>query len=290
MFMKRIEEPVLESAPLARWVAERLCRTRTASRQSCSGYHGFWQYLRLLGIVTTPTDHVEFLSAALAPAAAGHRRIRILVSGAVDYSMLACLIHSCDEFADITVIDICDTPLFLNQWYARRAGRFIRTLREDIMKHREAASYDVICAHSFLSQFPLPRRRRLVASWRELLRPGGKVITVNRIRAGSSGAFRYSRAQAEALRAAVLREAGKWRDRLDLSPEELALHACNFAKTRRIHPVASDAEMKALFEGAGFVVDHLSSNVLRAGGPLHWSAHSRDAVYANLVARRPARG
>jgi len=288
--MTRIEEPVLESAPLARWVAERLCRTRTASGQSCSGYHGFWQYLRLLGFVTTPADHVEFLSAALAAATVGRKRARILVSGAVDYSMLACLIQSCSDVADITVIDICDTPLFLNQWYARRAGRFIHTLREDVLKHGEAASYDVICAHSFLSQFSLPRRRRLVARWRELLRPGGRVITVNRIRAGSSGAFRYSRVQAEALRAAVVREAGKWGERLDLSPEDLALHAGTFAKTRRIHPIGSDEEMKALFEGAGFVVDHLSSNVLRAGGPLHWSAHSREAVYANLVARRPTRG
>ena len=45
---------LLESAPLARQMAPRLCRRDSATGESCAWIHGLWQYLRLLGLASTP--------------------------------------------------------------------------------------------------------------------------------------------------------------------------------------------------------------------------------------------
>lgn len=287
--MEHLEEPLLESAPLARRLAAQLCKDPETGRD-CSPMHGVWQYLRLLGLVTTPADHRDFIKDAFAEAAPANEQIKVLISGAVDYSMQAHVLWACGlcrADPNITVVDVCDTPLWLNDWYARRLGRSIDGIRQDVRAYIADAPYDVVCTHSFLSQIPASDRPTLLARWRQLLRPGGRVITVNRIRAGSdAGPFTYSDAQIKALREAVLVRAGQWHDRLDLGPGELADNAVLYARQRRIFPVSSPDAIAALFTQAGFALDHLSS-AAATPGPLHSSAASTEAVYAKVVARRP---
>jgi SAM-dependent methyltransferase len=288
--MNAPEEPLLESAPIARRLAPRLCLSDPATSADCSPVHGTWQYLRILGFVTTPHDHAVFLRDALAQAAPAGRGSRVLISGAMDYSMLAHVWWAHDlrrTAADVTVMDICETPLHLNRWYAERAGRAIHSARADVMEFSATPPFDVICTHSLLSQFEPPRRRELVERWHRLLQPGGRVITVNRLRPGAGGAsFTYSDAQVEALRDDIIRRAAPLQGRLGLDPEVLARDAVSYARHRRIHPVASCDELAGLFGQAGFVVEHLSSATV-VPGPLHASATSSDALYAHLVARRP---
>lgn len=108
------EEPLGLSAPLARELAQRLCRA-DPTRGSCAWYHGFWQYVRLLDFGTTPRDHADFYrEALLGPISAGDRRI--LVSGTADYAMPACILWIgglAGVKPDLTVLDICPTPLRL---------------------------------------------------------------------------------------------------------------------------------------------------------------------------------
>lgn len=290
--MAHVDEPVVESAPLAHWIAERLCRTDPATGESCAWYHGFWQYLRALDLATTPAHHADFLRDAFQMAAGERSRLRVLISGAIDYSMLAHVLWACGlngVTPEVTVVDICDTPLFLNHWYARRVGCRIRSFRSDVLDHPAEAAYDVVCTHSLLGQFAPARRHELVARWRQALRPGGRVITVNRIRpAGGTGPVGFSSQQARALREAVMRLSPQQREQLEILPDELVRGAELYAARRRPYPIRSREDLAVLFEEAGFTLEHLSCAPLAAA---HATAVSGPTIaggaeYAHIVARR----
>lgn len=291
--MAQIEEPLLESAPLARRMAPELCRRDPATGDSCAWDHGYWQYLRMLGIATTPQYHADFFLEALNTAAGRDRHVSVLISGAMDYSMLAHVLWACgqhDVSSEITVVDICDTPLFLNHWYAHRVGCHVRTFRSNILEYDAKAAYDVVCTHALLGEFPPSGRRELMAKWRQVLKPGGRAITVNRLRPGSGlNPISFSAQQAQALRETVLRHAGRLQERLEVEPEELARGAESYAMRRRIHPVSSREEIAALFEEAGFAIEHLSCKSIAAGArePVSGPTIPSGAEYARIIARCP---
>ncbi|NJN51942.1 MAG: hypothetical protein HC809_09375 [Gammaproteobacteria bacterium] len=48
-------------------------------------------------------------------------------------------------------------------------------------RYTDFRPFDVMCTHSILTYAPIAGRQALVANWRVLLRPGGRVITVSRL-------------------------------------------------------------------------------------------------------------
>ena len=260
--METLREPLEQSAPLARDLAPRLCRTDPATGESCAWCHGIWQYLRLMGLAATPEPHAHFYSRALQSVAGASGAPRVLVSGAADYSMLAHVLASyreCGIEPAVTVVDACDTPLFLNRWYAERVAARIVCNRCDILDYTDAAPFDAVCTHSFLVQFPPEARMRLLARWRQLLRPGGAVITVTRVRT-AAGVERvgFSAEQAQAFYATVRDQAQAMRATLQVDPVEIARAAEIYMKGQRPWPVRSRAEIRELFETCGYSVDELS--------------------------------
>ena len=281
---------LLESAPLAWRLAPGLCRKDPASGESCAWVHGFWQYLRLLGLASTPGLHVNFFSDALTSLAGGRSAPRVLISGAADYSMLARVLgtyHARGLQPEITVVDRCETPLMLNRWFAERAGAEITTRLCDIFDFSEPRPYDVVCTHSFLSEFPRDRWPRLVGKWRELLRPGGAAITINRVRPGSGPApAQFTPEQADAFRAAVLEKAPTLPRAAGADPGLLAQAAETYAARRRTWPVQSREHLVALFENAGFGIESLSLGAVASGMPAGISGPTTpgSADYARIVA------
>ena len=257
------DEPLSESAPLARRMAADLCRQDPVSGEDCAWYHGIWQYLRMLDIVSAPREHGRFFSRTLEALAGDGGYGRVLVSGTADYSMYAQILHAYrkeNASCDVTVVDRCETPLFLCRWYAERQGAEVHTKAFNILDFDAAQTFDVICTHSFLGFFDPTERRRLMAKWHNLLRPGGKVVTIHRIRPASSGKLmRFTAEQAAAFRGRVSRQAEKLKDSLDISPEELVEGARIFTERLKIHPVRSREELVELFEGSGFSVEHFPS-------------------------------
>jgi SAM-dependent methyltransferase len=286
-----VEEPLLESAPLARQLARQLCRIDPATGDSCAWIHGFWQYLRMLGLASTPGLHAQFFIDALKACASGAARPRVLISGAADYSMLSLVnraFRERDVAPDITVVDQCETPLRLNCWYAERAGIGIATVHRDIFDYAEARTFDAVCTHSFFSEIPPGRWPDLLGRWRRLLRPGGVAITVNRVRPGDvAGSVGFTSAQAGAFHAAVLEKAQSlgpaWR--ADLL--ELAREAETYMTRRRTYPIRSREEIRSLFEGAGFVLDSLTCGPVTSGVRHDVSGPTTpgSADYARIVAR-----
>ncbi|HUX25976.1 MAG TPA: class I SAM-dependent methyltransferase [Burkholderiales bacterium] len=250
------------SAPLARRLAPQLCREDPATGETCAWCHGIWQYLRLMGLAAAPEHHAEFYRRAFRSVAGGKGAPRVLVSGAADYSMLAHVLASFRERGvepDVTVVDACETPIFLNRWYAEREAASVACSRADILEYACATPFDAVCTHSFLVQFSPEKRIRLLERWRQLLRPGGVVITVTRVRpmAGAERA-RFSPEQAQSFRATVLRQGKAMRVLLQVDPDELAREAELYISGQRPWPVGSRDEVRHSFEASGFSINELS--------------------------------
>ncbi len=168
---------LIECAAEARRLAPELCARDLHSHETCAWYHGFWPYLRALGIVTTPETHLAFYAETFCRFAREKGCRRILISGSADFNMLE-QVHGAFDAAGVTpeivFVDRCPTSAALGNWYAERTGRIIETHASDILAF-DAAPFDIICTHSFMGYFDDDARRKLAAKWASLLRDGGKV-------------------------------------------------------------------------------------------------------------------
>src|SRR5262245_41261183 len=181
------DDPVEEAAALAGRLAVRHCRTEPASGESCVWYHGSLLALRALGIGRggVPDDHRAFFDSTFRELANNENFKSVLVSGSADYLMPSLVLNaysSVGRFPRLTVVDICQTPLLMNSWYAARFGISINVWHGDISEYGSAELKDIICTHHFFNFFTPERRPAVVAKWRALLRPGGRLVLVNRYR------------------------------------------------------------------------------------------------------------
>ena len=288
------EEPLAESAPVSRRLAQEHCRPRPGGGETCAWYHGFWQYLRLMGLAKTSGGQATFLFETLRGLARAGESPKVLVSGSADYSMPA---HALWAYRtegarlQLAVVDLCETPLALCRWYAERQGAEMATHCRDVRDHEPSTPVDVVFTNSFLGNFDPDGRSRLFAGWRRQLRPGGKLLFTNRLRPGApETALSFDDEQARRFAEAAGQEAQARRATLDLDPDEVVRRARAYAERFRSFPVRSVDEIRRLLTDAGFVIDLLevTTNLGRPGalavsGP---SAAER-ADYARVIATRP---
>ncbi len=251
--MLSLNEPLALSAPLARRWALSHCHP---GQEGCGWYHGAWQTFRLLGLFTTISSDDDFFSRVLPPLCRTGER-SILVSGAADYALLARIVAAAagrgSTFPRVTVVDRCATPLLLNQWYARQAGVPLVVEQADILAYAPPAPFDLICTHSFLGFFPRKERTLLVDAWFRMLKPGGVVVTAQRVRPRETGEIRgYSPEECHQLgrRARDLAAAQFGAGGLDPAVVEQMAHA--YARRYTSHVIGSVAELERLFVEAGF--------------------------------------
>ena len=291
--MGTIEHLLKLSAPLAWQWAPQLCRRDPTTNEDCSHVHGVWQYLRLLGLHATIEPRRDFYLNALRAVRGTARAPRVLISGAADYSMLDLVVTAFKQeglAADITVTDLCETPLALNRWYSERISCNINTVRCDILDFGTDALFDAVCTDYFLSKFPAARRGALLEKWQSLLRPGGAVITASRLRPANEGEVaRFSPEQVNKLRATVARVSREMRTLLGVDPDELAERAAQYAVKYITHTVHTGEDVRALFEGGGFDVNHLSVETAPESGTQEVSGPTMrgDATcYLTVIAHR----
>jgi len=288
--MSQLDEPLQESAPLAWRLAPQSCRRDPVTGEDCSWYHGFWQLLRLMKLVTTPEADAAFLRDAFAAVQPRGSAARLLICGAADYCVLAHAVASFRERGKsfrAAVVDSCETPLHLNRWYADRVSQDLDAHHGDILEHSSDSGYDAVCAHSFLGHIPPERREALVEKWRRLLVPGGVAIVVNRIRPEFSGPVAaFSETQSRSFREAVAAAAASLGRRVQIDPQELVRAAEAFALRRRPWPARTTAEIVALLERGGFAIEGVSEAAVPIPGRGAENGPTGSSERVRILARR----
>ncbi len=282
--MPSTTELLRRSAPLAQQLADVLCTTPNGN-DDCGALHGVWPALRLLHLGADPARHADFFECAIGGLAPVSERM--LISGCADWGMLATaasIYLRSGAALRATTLDQCVTPLLLCAWYGAQLHLPVRTVCADAREFDEYEEFDIITTHSLLTYGPLTSRRALVANWHRLLAPGGAVVTVTRLQSDplQHAALADDRAQTFAARAAAAIAVSE----LDVDAAELRARAERFARAQVSHPVGDAADVRTLFEEAGFDVARL--DVRHIGGqsddwpPVNGAARAGD--YAEIVA------
>lgn len=279
-----LEEPMVQTAPLMDLLSGAVCSGSYVSTEDCSWYHGVWQYLRILDLVSTPTWHPDFYIPQLKLFAQKCDNSKILISGTADYSTLAHVLWAFDKAqkrCDVTVLDLCQTPLILCQWYARRVKHRINTVKADILTFRSEDLYDAIVTDAFLTRFPKQKRSKVIECWSRLLKPGGRVVTTVRIEDSSAtGKVVAHPEQVDLFRSRALKTARRWQDFLPLSPQEIAIKAQRYAERMVSNPISSADELKDEFIRHGFSLSHLKVTEVKG--------EMAPTTYVQVVAKKTA--
>jgi len=278
-----LEEPMVQTAPLMDLLSSAVCSGSYMAEEDCSWYHGVWQYLRVFDLVSTPTWHPELYLPKLRILAKNKPNAKILISGTADYSTLAHVLWAFDsenQNCDVTVVDLCQTPLIMCQWYARKTNHKINTCQSDILQFGEKDFYDAIVTDAFLTRFNNKERSQIIAHWSELLPSGGRIITTIRIHGSNSSEKVLAKPdQVDIFRSRALQQAKRWQDFLPLSPEEIAIKAQRYAERMVSNAVVSADEVKFEFERNGFQVEYF--NLIDVKGEM------TPTTYLDLVAVKP---
>ncbi|GAB4356517.1 MAG: hypothetical protein Kow00114_07490 [Kiloniellaceae bacterium] len=283
-----VEEPLALIAPLADATAREYCRRDGASGESCAWYHGSVDYLRLLGVMSSPAEDSGFLQPTFQRLARNPGCRDVLVSGAGDCAMLAQLLAgfgTAGAEPSVTLIDRCATPVRLNRWFAERNGLALETEAVNLLDYATDRRFDLICTHCFIGYFTPAQRPALFAKWFALLRPGGRVVTVNPVRhTADHSLLRFSAEQAAAFEARALAALRDRPDILNGDAEELRCRVRAFTANFASYPVRSINELRGHFEAAGFVVEHCAPLPSPDSGG---APGERGPAYHAVIALRP---
>ncbi|WP_433616684.1 hypothetical protein ACQP2P_15490 [Dactylosporangium sp. CA-139114] len=246
-----LSEPLSESSAWLDAFSKWSCRN--SSDGSCGWYHGTWQYLRMLNLVSNPSWHHAYLCEALPAAVGGRSAPRVMVSGCADYSLFAHAAFALGGRPAFTVLDWCPTPLGATAWYARRAALPApELLCEDAIAHRPQSGYDLIVSDSFLPRFAPDAMLKLVRGWRESLRDGGSIVTTVRIRERSEAAPGEGGSAAEAWRRKAEAAGRHWDGLSTLPHAELVERVAYFAEHQERTVVYGQHELEEILRGGGF--------------------------------------
>lgn len=180
-----LTEWLIRSADITATDASKHCTGSLMDTSRCDWYHGSWQYLRLMNLVSSPSWHHDFYMRVLKEAT-DVLSPRVLISGTADYSMYAYVLEAQannGKTSKVTIVDMCETPLLACKWLGDQVSQQPITRKEDI--RRLAATnqdiFDCICTDAFLTRFKGEEVDEVLVAWLKLLKPGGSIVTTVRI-------------------------------------------------------------------------------------------------------------
>lgn len=156
--------------------AERAFVIAQSHCNSCHAYHAVWPYLRLLKDqrgVDADRDLLEpMLARLLAPGA------RVLLAGSADAGLAELVLDAANRRPiELTVVDICDTPLIqCREIEDLPAGSTITVERGTISGSQGLGQFDLVVAHSVLAFLDEKELSSTAAFISSSLAPGGHFL------------------------------------------------------------------------------------------------------------------
>lgn len=266
-----VDDPAIEAAPIMRELAHGHCQGNEHSGETCFWYHGYSLYQSLL-VQKTPRlagrhslgwkpSHAVFFLEAFRPLARSGALRSALVSASSDYMLPSLIMDACQQEGsdvDITVVDVCETPLWINQWYAARRGHAVETIRSNILDFEPTRSSDLLCTHHLLNFIAPDQRPALFRRWRGALRRGGRLVFVNSIRPSETVAKVTEYAEVEPGKLAQAIAETEERLLMRFPPHEEMLRAMiERVGRKKFYPVQSPDEIADQLIAAGFSIDRI---------------------------------
>ena len=272
----KIEAYLKKSANIAYDVANKLCKNGIVDTK-CLWYHSVWQYLRLLNVVSSPTWHDEFYNKELLNALNNKLEANILISGTADYSMLAYVIDvskkSNAKKTNIYVLDTCNTPLYLCEWYAKNNNVVINTINQNIMLYENKNFYDIICTDAFLTRFSKDMVSKVISKWSTLLKKNGKIITTIRVHYDNESKITNDEINNFVDKVKYIAEKNK--EYIKLKPIEIAKLTENYARKMKSNNIGNEKDIINFFNSFNI---HYNIKIL--------CGELRESKYIELVAEK----
>lgn len=281
--MPEIAEPLAELASFAWEQAPHLC----SEDHGCRDYHRVWSYLRLLGTISATAAGKEFFVEEFDRLAREGKR-RVLISGAADTGMLTQVVRGYRRAGvqpQIVFLDRCATPVAQNRFWAEQLGLDCEYICADI-RDLDCAPVDAVCTHSFLFFFTPDERPAVVEAWRRNLRPGGVVITSNRIAPAPTPTQPMSNEEIASRTEALRASAGEHGIPADLAAQIARAAEGMWSASR--HDRVTEAEVRALMDAAGLEVVRFSYQGNKDGQKSSFNNAFMAERRAEIIARRPA--
>jgi SAM-dependent methyltransferase len=141
----------------------------------CRNQHALWTYLRLSRASTGAEKQDSKLEAQLRDFFSGGRS-DILIAGAQDTGLLALAARAGAGYRlNITVLDICDTPLELCRQLAGQWSLPIKTVRQDLFDLDVEQRFDVVLVHGTLNFIAAGRHAEVLRRLQRSVRPDGRM-------------------------------------------------------------------------------------------------------------------
>ena len=151
---------------------------------SCRNLHALWPYIRLSRSSTGLERSGSVLETALrAFITTGLRKI--LIAGAADTGLLSLVLRAANDFVlraandfdvDVTVLDVCASPLELCRRLAGQWSIPVRTVKQDLADLDERQTFDLVLVHGTLHFIAGEKRLNVLARIHRALRPNGRLV------------------------------------------------------------------------------------------------------------------
>ncbi len=282
-----LDPELLAAARYARSLADSTCLIDDSGR-SCAWYHGAWPFFRLVEIVSTPKKHAAHFESELRGLKQQEQCRRVLISGSADDGMLSLGADASAGWlpaVEFTVIDRCATPLRLCERFAQQRRLKLTTIQRNILDPAPAAAYDAILTHGFLGYFTAAELPVLLLRWRSLLRPGGRLVMVQRIREHYAGdRVRFTTAEAAAFIASVKRLSAP--HTAELAADDVPALARRYVANMDAWPVRSAQGLRRAIEANGFRLLRFERSDAQRADAITGPAVPNSAGYHMITAER----
>jgi len=272
-----LQEPLMYSADMMAEISTVMCSCDHINASSCYWYHSTWQYLRLMNMVSTPSWHHDFYVGKITELLKSVDKPSVLICGCADYSSFSYVVRvlkSLNKEAQYAVLDMCRTPLFMCEWYAKREKVPVRPIQCNIFDYSENDKYDLILTDAFLTRFRKEELETVLNIWKKSLKCGGYVITTVRIHDDVHVCPpKPSDNDVEEFRNRALKRASVWGEFINFEPIEISERAAVYAQNMRSNSLGDKESILGSFKNVGF--DVFCCEDVELEGELYFSRYLR---------------